>query len=341
MNEIIGSSALYDQTPEHLTPLGAGNLGDQKLHEGQEAAEALTAAYRGWLERRGIDPTSIPHFTMRQREFDLFRNVPPNYIGDTRELYHIPRDDQDGCQYALVDIEPDDPNLPPKPLLVTVDEVDFGTVMDREQIDSDFQNPDPDPNNPLTPKSGGAYRTVNIAETISTSTQGLQTFAVELMRGKTVDPLTSHYGDIGVRAGGLAADQQDAYVWTTSPFARSVELTVAFPSQYDSVCIVRGQRCEAANGKAGMAQIVNPEVVFKIDGENLRKLQLVYKSLYLEPDFALTEVQRRERDELFNNHLANQISHQASNNRARKQEEEQHARRRRQQPLRALQIPRP
>ncbi len=155
------------------------------------------------------------------------------------------------------------------------------------------------------------------------------------MRGITADPLSSHYGDIGVRAGGLADGQKDAYVWTTSPFTRSVELTLAFPSVYDSVCIVRGQRREAPNGKAAMAQIVDPTEVLKIEGENLRELQQVYRGLYQERDFALTEEQRRERDEVFNDYLAHRISHEASNNRVTEQARQDDENRRQQPQLRA------
>jgi len=142
-----------------------------------------------------------------------------------------------------------------------------------------------------------------------------------------------------VRAGGLASGQKDAYVWTTSPFAKSIELTIAFPSQYDSVCVVRGQRREPANGKAGMAQIDDPTVVLKVEGENLRELQRLYQGLYHEPDFALTEEQRRGRDELFNDYLAHQISSETRSNRNREQAREDDARRMRQPQLRAREIP--
>jgi len=319
--------------------LEADNFGDQELHRGQEAAEGLKEAQEAWLERRGVDPASIPRLTMGQREFKLFRNVPSTYLDYTTDLYEIPQDDQVGAQYALVAIKPDDPNLPHEHKLTIVTEADFGTTIDRERIDMDFQIPDPGPDSPLMPESGGAYKTVNIADTLVTSAQGLRTLTEGLMRGITTDPLSDHYGDIGVRAGGLAPGQQDAYVWTYLPFFNAVALTMAFPGKYDSVCVVRGQRREAANGKAGMAQIVDPEVVLRVEGENLRELQRIYQELYHnKPDFALTEEQSRGRDELFNDYLAHQISSEARSNRARKDDEY-----RTQQPpqLRAREIPRP
>jgi hypothetical protein len=338
MTETSDGGATGSPIPEQLLP--EGNQ-DEGLRASWAALEGLSAAYGGWLERRGIDPANTPHFTMGRREFDLFRNAPPNYHGYVLDRYQVPQDDQANCQYAFVEIEPDDSSLPPNLELITITEADFGTTTDLETIAYDFQSPDLDPQGPQLPDlSGGALKTVNIANTLATSSEELQTFAAELMRGTTVDPLSSHYGDIGVRAGGLAPGQKDAFVWTTSPFAKSVELTIAFPSQYDSVCVVRGQRREAANGKAGMAQIVDPEVVLKIEGENLRELQRMYQQLYYEPDFALTEEQRRSRDGLFNNYLARQISEEASNNRTIEQARQDDEYRRRQQPLRTREIPR-
>lgn len=337
MSEASDSGVAGSPIPEQLLPLGGA------LRASWEAAEGLRGAYRGWLERRGIDPASTPHLTMGRREFDLFRNAPPNYLGYVLDRCEIPQVDQANCQYALVEIESDDSSLPHNLELVTVTEADFGTTTDFETIAKDFQSPNSDPQDPQMPDlSSGALKTVNIANTLTTSSEGLQTFATELMRGATVDPLSGHYGDIGIRAGGLVPGQKDAYVWTSSPFTKSVELTIAFPSQYDSVCIVRGQRREAANGKAGMAQIIDPAIVLKVEGENLRELQRVYQGLYREPDFALTEEQRRERDELFNNYLAYQISHEASKNRATEQaRQDDEYRHTRQQPLRAREILRP
>lgn len=339
MNGTSDNGANVSLTPGQLPPM-ASTVEDE-LHSRPEAADVLRAVYAEWLERRGIDPLTTPHLTMGRREFDLFRNAPPDYRNYARDIYGIPRVDQNDCQYALVEIEPDDPNLSPIPELMVVDEQDFGTTIDLETISRDFHNPDSSPDNPLTPESGGAYKTVNIESNLSEARGGLQTFAAELMKGETTDVLNSHYGDIGVRAGGLASGQKDAFVWTTSPFTKSVQLTIAFPRTYDSVCVVRGQRQEAANGKPGMAQIVDPTVVLKIEGENLRELQRVYQKLYHEPYFALTEEQRRARDEIFNNYLADQISQEAHKNRAAEQARQDDERRRRQQPqLRAREIPR-
>lgn len=159
------------------------------------------------------------------------------------------------------------------------------------------------------------------------------------MEGQTVDPFSTAYGDIGVRAGGLAPGQKDAYVWTGSAITKSVELTIAFPGQYDSVCVVSGHRREAANGKAGMAQIDNPVEVLKIEGQTLEHLQDTYRRLYHEPDFALTEQQRLERDELFNDHVVSLISQTARENKAR-EDYERRAQYARQPKLRAREIPR-
>lgn len=279
---------------------------------------------------------------MNRREFDLFRNVPTDYINYTRQLYNIARSDQDVCLYAFVDIRPDDatlPTLPTQPELMMVDEVDFGKVISTLEIAMDFQAPDSDPDAPLAPE-GGAYATVNIANALAASSGGLQTTVEELMRDQTIDPLSSHYGDIGVRAGGLSQGQKDAYVWTAAPFTNSVALTIAFPSQYNSVCVVRGQKREASNGKAGMAQIVDPEVVLMIEGKNLIDLQRVYQDLYHVPYFALTEEQRRKRDVLFNDHLAQLISNEASKNRATEQARQASERHRQQPQLREREIPR-
>lgn len=88
-----------------------------------------------------------------------------------------------------------------------------------------------------------------------------------------------------------------------------------------------------------MAQIDDPTVVLKVEGENLRELQRLYQGLYHEPDFALTEEQRRGRDELFNDYLAHQISSETRSNRNREQAREDDARRMRQPQLRAREIP--
>lgn len=237
-----------------------------------------------------------------------------------RDLCGIPRDDQYAPQYALIDIESDNPNLPNEPLLVIVNEEDFGTTIDADSDDKYLQNPDPD--SPFTPESGGRYKTVDIAEdgTLYRSWQGLQTFATELMKGRTTNPLSS--GSYWMRAGGVATDQKDAYVWENDrPFASAVELTIAFPGQYDSVCAVAGDRRPPGNGKPGMAQIENPAVILSIEDENLRRLQEVYKDLYRVPDFALTQEQRRGRNEQFNNYVFGLISEVTSENQARESAE--------------------
>lgn len=341
MNETSDDGTIGD--PEQLS--SATSTFDE-LRAEPEVIEAVVEprdAQIGWLERRGIDPASIPHLTMGGRELRLLRNAPPDYLDYARRLYEIPHDDQDGCEYALVDIQPDNPTLPHEHKLMVVNEADFGTMIGLSVIAKDFQKPDTDPNNPPLPESpNGALKTVDIANTLVKSGQELQMLAAELMKGRTTDPLSSHYGDIGVRAGGLAPGQEDAYVWTASPFAKSVELTIAFPWQYDSVCVVRGQRREAANGKPGMAQIDDPATVLKIEGKDLGELQRLYRELYREPDFALTEEQRRGRDELFNDYLAHQISQEASRNSALEQQQEDNRHPRRQQPqLRARELPRP
>lgn len=300
------------------------------------------------LERQGIERDGMPRITMDEREFGLFGvagldgSDTPSLVKYARDLYGVPQDDQYDPQYALIDIESDDSDLPNEPLLVIINEEDFGMVIDREVIDkdNDYLNHGSDPDSPLNPESSDKYITVDITETIIESQQGLQTFAETLMSGELKDPFDSSAGDIGVRAGGLAFEQQDAYIWTDSPFAKSVELTLAFPGQYDSVCIVRGQRREAANGKVGMAQIEKPTEVLKIEGENLRRLQEAYSDLYNKPDFILTKEQKRERDEVFNDYLVHQISQQASKNKMREQHRRDEEYSRQQSPLQARQMPR-
>ena len=70
-----------------------------------------------------------------------------------------------------------------------------------------------------------------------------------------------------------------------------------------------------------MAQIIDPTVVLRIEGENLRELKRIYLALYHEPDFALTEMQKQARDETFNDYLIRQVSHEATSNRAREDDE--------------------
>jgi hypothetical protein len=221
------------------------------------------------------------------------------------------------------------------------DSFNFGTAIDRTRIAADFQQPDTDPEdpNPSRPNIGGALITVDIGDTLEKSTGGLRRLANKVMSGQTTDPLSEHYGDIGIRAGDVAPGQKDAYVWRGAAVQKSVELTLALPSTYDSVCVVRGERREAANGKAAMAQIDNPTTVLKIEGENLKDLQQVYREMYRTPDFALTDEQRQARDELFNDYFQQQISSAARDNHARAQSEQEYWRR--QQQPRARQLPHP
>lgn len=293
----------------------------------------------GRLERHDIEPGDMPHLTMTRREFGLFGIIgidggdTSSLIEHARGLCGIPQEDQYAPQYALIDIKSDDPTLPSQPLLVDMTEADFGTTIEPGSDNKYFQNTDP--NNPLMPESGSAYITVDIEEngTLAKSWQELRVFATELMRGKTANPLS---GSFWVRAGGVAADQKDAYVWEDGkPFTSSVKLTIDFPSQYDSVCVVVGDRRDPINGKAGMAQIKDPTVVLTVEGENLKRLQAIYRDLYRVPGFALTDTQRQQRDESFNSYLASLISEAARKNQA--------AVRRAQQPppqLRTRQVPR-
>lgn len=279
-------------------------------------------------EGRLEGPESIPRITMKEREFGLFKIVgidsstTPSIFERARDICGISRDDQYAPKYALVDIESGDLRLPNEPLLVDIAEADFGTTIDADLDDKYLQNPDSDPDSPLTPESGGRYRTVDIAEdgTLDRSEYGLQKFATELMKGRTTNPLSEI--SYWMRAGDIATGQKDAYVWENNkPFASAVELTIAFPGQYDSVCAVAGDRQDAANGKPGMAQIKDPAVILKIEGEHLRRLQEIYKDLYRVPDFALTEAQRSARDEQFNFHTFGLIYEATSENQARESAE--------------------
>lgn len=293
----------------------------------------------------GIETEGVPRIGVTQREFELLRIAgadrknASSLIRHARGLYGIPDEDQYAPEYALIDIEPEDPNLPPEPLLVIVNEVDFGTVIGSEIVDrdNDYLNHASDPDNPLTPESGGSFAAVDIAATITRSSQGLQAFAKELMKGETANPLR---GQFWIRAGGIAPGQRDAYVWENStPFTEAVALTMNTPGQYSSVCAVVGERRDPGNGKAGMAQIFDPEVILTIEGDDLSRLQDVYRGLYREPNFALTEQQRRERDETFNNYLIHYIDTEARKNQAYKDDEERRRRDRQQPQLRARPIP--
>lgn len=379
------------------------------LHAKPESAEELRAAYRGWLERRGIQQDDTPHLTMTEREFTFLRNVgldssdevtsffadktkkkyniPPDtrYIwvdvkGDdpnsphitklvdidkedfgtvveegrpesqdieaeriphvtltqrafngltsigvegsdassnvayAKTLYDIPDEDQLPTRYALVDVV-SDPDLPPTPKLVTVYEADFGTVIDRGAIAKDLQYLDSDPSNPLMPNSGGEGHKVDIREALRESGREIESLASDIMKVNAVDPFNGQHGDIGIRAGSPFEGQKDAYVWVgPTSFTNAVELTLLDPKKYDSVCVVSGQMRVAANNKAAMAQIDNPTEIFTIKGANLERLQRVYQKLYDQPDFALTEGQRKARDGLFNDQLKFLISYMAEKN---------------------------
>ena len=102
-----------------------------------------------------------------------------------------------------------------------------------------------------------------------------------------------------------------------------------FPSKYDSVCVVQGTRREAGNEKLGMAQIDQPKEVLKIEGENLQALQAIYRELYAEPPYALSDDQKRARDNTFNDRLKSliaekvQANQQADRNRRQQGSQEQ------------------
>jgi hypothetical protein len=338
--ELPGGDFVDDELHEVPDTTG-GDFVDDELPEKQDTAEGIRAAYTGWLERRGIDPATTPHLTMRWRELLMFSNAPPNYVDGVKELYGIPKDDQDDCQYVFLDIESDDPSQPNTPWLLTVNEADFGTLIDSDRVAGDFEESDQDPDSPLTPKPEGTVRIIDIQEAIADSADDLRTLTSGLMKGRTVDPFAEGNGDIGIRAGEVAPWQTDAYVWTVSPITKSVELTIALPDTYQSVCIISGEKRDAGNGKAAMAQIDNPTVLLKIEGEDLTNLQNAYRRLYKEPDFAVSRSQRDTRDELFNDYVKGLISEQARKNRAQQQAREDDERRFRQQPLKARQLPRP
>ena len=93
-----------------------------------------------------------------------------------------------------------------------------------------------------------------------------------------------------------------------------------------------------------MAQIENPVETLRIDGENLRELQEIYKTLYLQPSFALTKEQRLAREGLLNIYLVNLITEATSKNYAEAVRQEQAKaadRRRRAQPLQERRLPLP
>lgn len=313
MSEIIHDGTPRDPQPEHLLPAHADVFTDVDQLGTPETAVYLRAAQEAWLERRDIEPVRLQ---MSKPAWDVFRNAPPEYVGYVKQSYGISEADQENAQYALIDLVPDEPDLPHDSRLAMLTEVDFGTAIDATEIAKDFETPDSDPNGPLP--SEGALHVVDIGEDIARSRERLRSFSRELMRGKTVDPFNTLSGDIAVRAGELAPGQKDAYVWRAgaNPLTESVALTVAFPSQYKSVCVISGEMRDAPNGKPRMAQMINPKEVLRIEGENLKRLQGIYRKLYEQPDFALTERQRAERDELFNDHVTNMISESTRENSA-------------------------
>lgn len=314
-----------------------------------EVAGELREAQRSWLERRGLPCIELP--PMDRRAFYVLGQLPlgtpgeRHFADDVMRVYGIPNDDQSQVPYVLVDIVPDDPSLPHDSKLMATSEEDFGTTLDSEEIDKDFQNPDaPSPENPSTPPSHNAYHTVDISHSLIEQEQALQTFATKLMAGQKENPFSSSFEDIGIRAGGLAPGQKDAFVWDISPITNSIALTLSFPSRYTSVCVVRGQKRPPVNGKVGMAQIENPVETLRIDGENLRELQEIYKTLYLQPSFALTKEQRLAREGLLNIYLVNLITEATSKNYAEAVRQEQAKaadRRRRAQPLQERRLPLP
>lgn len=281
------------------------------VHEDQAVQEA-------WLELHGIDLEEIPRINFRsQQEFEVFRSAPANYQRYVKGLYHKKpeaKQDQINPQFALITVPSDGPDSPPSAKLMVINEVDFGTTFDRERLEGELRMAaDLDPDNPNRPAD--AYHTVNIGETIQDVASDLSRIATRLMDGRTTDPFYAFYGDIGVRAGEPWEGQQDAYVWKNRGFSLSVALTLAFPSQYNSVCVVRGTERPPANDKPNMAQIEHPETVLKIEGEQLEALQDVYRKLYTEPDYALTETQREDRDTTFNSYFERLISAAAHTNR--------------------------
>lgn len=291
-----------------------------------EDAEEIRQAFPLWLEQHGVDPDVVTHHFMKKEEFELFSMAGIGSddrsfdIDKTRRNYGISLDQK----YAWVDVEPINEELPIKPLLVDISDDDFGTVVGPVPVYVDQFEPDTDPNSPVGPdRLDGTFMAVDIFETISSSYGSLDFLAENIMEQVKVDPFDTTYGNIGVRAGDISVDQNDAFIWTASPITNSVAVTLLGDTKYDSICVVRGQKRDASNGKSGMAQIVNPEVVLKIEGENLKKLQEIYKKLYSQPDYAISEDQKSQRDALFNNTFIKQISEAAKTNSSRSSKKSQ------------------
>ncbi len=262
---------------------------------------------------------------MGRREFDVFRNAPAEYQDYIRRIYEITAGDQENTPYIITTIKQDDPSQSKRLELVDITELDFGTVINVESQKNDFTEP-PTPDLPRS-----AYLNENIENDLFAASHELKLFVEKLMEGQRVDPFIAEGEDIGIRAGGLISGQRDAYIWPFAPFTNAVILTINFPHQYKSVSVVRGKMVEPGNGKPHMAQILKPEIIFQIQGEDLKELQRIYKILYKLPDYALTEEQRIQRDNIFNNYLIKLISEQANLNR-RKEEEDRLARQRHEEP---------
>ena len=289
-----------------------------------ETVDGLLSMYLDWLKKNGIDPSEVPFITMSLQDYEDFRSAKSTEFNHLRQLYKIPSDDQQNCEYAIIRI-PDSPSQLDSLLLVDVTDRDFGTTIDIPQ-GVELNRPPKGPNNPDL--LGGMTASEDIGDTLAIAGQELRALVEKIMKGQTSSPLNTTFGDIGIRAGAIAPGQQDAYVWKVSPFANAVSLTINFPFQYDCVAIIRGQETSAGNGKLNMAQILKPSEVFKIQGDDLQELQKIYFKIFAKPDFALTEEQRVARITLFNDSLAALIAEQAQKNKDAEEAERINRRRR-------------
>jgi hypothetical protein len=290
-----------------------------------KTTEGLLERYLAWIEKNGIDPTGVPFITMTLRDLDVFRSARGDEMNYLRQIYKIPSADQQNCVYALIRIS-DSPIQSESLFLVDVTDRDFGTTIDIPD-DSKTSKPPIEPNNPSSPAL--MYNTEDIGDTLVIASQELHAFAEKIMRGKKSDPFYSSHGDIGIRAGEVKPGQKDAYIWQAFRITNSLSLTINFPFQYKCVAIIRGQQVDAANRKPGMAQILNPSEVFKIEGEELEEIQKIYLKLFEKPDYVLSEQQRKARRDLFETSLVTWISEQARQNQMLEDEERRRRRRRR------------
>lgn len=319
MNEVIPS---YDHDiPESSSlpsPAPEAVIAEQIFVDRQDLVNPERFdAYKAWLEGRRIDPDTLPRITMDKPTFEALRNCEPKDQRGIRSAHGIPQEDQQDYRYIFVDLEQEGLSTL---ILVNVSEVGFGAVLDppSDLLPGVQRAVDPDePSNPNAPRD--ALHTVDITETLTHARRGLNRFASLLMEGKAEDPFDRGEGVIGIRAGQPAPGQKDAYVRTNDiPFTEAVALTVNFPSRYESVCLIRGDKFrEAANGKRGMAQIDNPETVLVIEGYDLARLKNLYNEIYYEPDYALSDNQRDERDQIFNDFLTGLITEKAKENQQR------------------------